>query len=263
MEKKAVLVVSFGTSYRETRQKTIGAIEEQLQRRFADYEIYRAFTSERIRKRLEMEGVLIDSVEEAFDRMQKDGVKELIIQPTYIMNGMEYDKLVQITKRYASEFKIVRIGCPLLMKQEDYVELAYILKESFPVQEEEILVLMGHGSEHSGKATYPVLDEVLEQLGFHNIYVGTIEGYPGLDRVISQMKKKQIEKVCLAPMLIVAGRHANRDMIQKKNSWKNQLEREGYQVRYQLRGLGEIDRVQQMFVKKALNAEPIEGRIER
>lgn len=257
MKKKAILVASFGTSYKETRQKTIGAIEEAIQKEFDEYQVYRAFTSGIIKRKLEREGVFIDNVEQALQRMQEDGVEELIIQPTHIINGMEFDKLMEQSEPYLSGFQSVKIGRPLLTKHDDYIELSHILKEAFPYEEDEALVLMGHGSAHYSYSAYPAFEYVLKDMGYHNMYVGTVEGYPGLEEVKKQLKQKHIQKVCLAPMMIVAGEHVNQDMVGEEDSWKTELEDEGYQVRYKLTGLGELEEVQRMFVRNVKEAEAI------
>lgn len=252
--KKAVLVASFGTSYEQTRKKTIEAIEKSIREEFSDYPLYRAFTSKIIKKKLEGEGLLIFDVPQALEQMRKDGVEEVLIQPTHMINGTEYDLLREETIPYLDTFQSVMIGRPLLTKHEDYIELAGIIKESYPVKEGEALVLMGHGSEHPANASYPAFQYVLNDMGYENIFVGTVEGYPSLKEVKKQLVKKGFQKVYLAPMMIVAGDHANNDMIGEKDSWKSELEEDGYQVRYSLKGLGELKGVQAMFIRNAKEA---------
>ena len=137
------------------------------------------------------------------------------------------------------------------------MELADIIKESYPVEEGEALVLMGHGSEHPANSSYPAFEYVLKDRGYDNIFVGTVEGYPALEEVKKQLVKKQIQKVCLAPMMIVAGDHAHNDMVGDEESWKMELEEEGYQVRYSLKGLGELQGVHKMFIRNAKEAVTI------
>lgn len=251
MTKKAILVVSFGTSYKETREKTIAAIENSLQDTFANYKVYRAFTSKMIKHKLELAGVRVFDVKEALEQMLLDGIKELLVQPTHIINGVEYDLMMEELQPYLNKFAEVRYGQPLLTSEEDYKELATIIRNAYPVEEDEVLVLMGHGSDHHANSAYPAFEYVLRDLEYNNIVVGTVEGYPAFSEVKRQLKKKRTKKVCLVPMMIVAGDHANHDMIGEEDSWKVDLEQEGYEVRYYMKGLGELEEVQNMFIRHA------------
>ncbi|MBR3770663.1 MAG: sirohydrochlorin cobaltochelatase [Clostridium sp.] len=258
MSKKGILIVSFGTSYEDTRRKTIGAIEESIQKAFPDYKVYRAFTSKIIKRNLEKKGVLVFNVQEAIEQIMKDGdTKELIVQPTFITNGIEYDMLHDDINPYYESFEKIYFGHPLLTGQEDYKELATIMKEAFPIEEDEVLVLMGHGSDHHANAAYPAFEDVLEEMGYDRILVGTLEGYPSLNEVKKQLAKLQVKKLCLAPMMIVAGNHANHDMIGGEGSWKWELEKAGYEVRYYMNGLGELEGVQQMFIRHVRETEEL------
>lgn len=248
--KKGILVVSFGTSYGDTLKKTIGAIEESIDKAFDGYKVYRAFTSRIIKAKLDNQGTPVYNAEQAFEAMIKDGVTdEIIVQPTYVINGIEYDMLTEEIEKYRKYFKTVKCGTPLLTKPDDYRELATIIKEEFPTDNGEALVLMGHGSEHHANSAYPAFEYALNEIGYYKAYVGTVEGYPSLKELKAKLKKNNIKKVCLVPLMIVAGDHANNDMIGSKNSWKSELEEENYNVRYYLRGLGELKGVQNMFIK--------------
>lgn len=249
-EKNAILVVSFGTSYAENRKKTIGAIEDQIRDKFDNFQVYRAFTSKMIKGKMEREGTPVYNVTEALEAMRQDGINgTLIVQPTHVINGLEYQRMLEEAKPYESYFSQVRYGKPLLTDVKDYKELAQIVSASYAVEQDEALVLMGHGSEHYSNSAYSALEYVFRDMGKENIFVGTVEGYPGIEEVKGQIKKNQIKKACLVPLMIVAGDHANNDMIGEEDSWKNQLEEEGVQVRYYLKGLGESKAVQQMFLR--------------
>ncbi len=256
MERKhGILVVSFGTSYEETRKKTIDAIENRIRENFKDYKVYRAFTSKIILKKLKQSGMNVYSVKEALEAMIKNGItEEIIIQPTHVINGIENEFMLDEVEKYKKCFKKIKYGNPLLTRTEDYEELAKIIKNTYPVEEKEALVLMGHGSEHYSNSAYPAFEYVLKNMGFGNIFVGTVEGYPSLEEVKMQLKKEKMQKACLVPMMIVAGDHANNDMAGKNDSWRAELEQEGYPVRYWLKGLGEIREVQDMFVKHVKEA---------
>lgn len=258
--KKAILVASFGTSYEETRKKTIEAIEKAIQDEFSEYKVYRAFTSVIIKKKLEKEGIFIFNAKEALEQMLKDGVEELLVQPTHMINGTEYDMLRDDIAPYLDKFKTVKMGRPLLTHHEDYKELAHIITETFHVEEKEALVLMGHGSEHPANSAYPAFEYVLRDLDYQNVFIGTVEGYPELNEVKKQLVKGGYKKICLVPMMIVAGDHANNDMIGEEESWKMELEEDGYEVRYSLTGLGELDGVQKMFIRNVKEAVNISGK---
>lgn len=250
MRNKGILVVSFGTSYKETRQKTIGAIEESIQKAFCDYKIYRAFTSTMIKRKLQKEGIIVYNVKEAMEQILADGItEEVIVQPTHMINGIEYDLMCKAIEPFKEHFRKILFGTPLLTSQEDYKELADIIKNTYPVKQDEALVLMGHGSDHYANAAYPAFEYVLKAQGYDNILVGTVEGYPAFSEVKKQLERKHMKKVCLAPMMIVAGEHASHDMVGDEDSWKTELEQDGYQVRYHMKGLGELADVQQMFIR--------------
>lgn len=255
MSKKGLLVVSFGTSFKETREKTIGAIENRLGEVFADYDAYSAFTSKMIKRKLAIEGIFVFDVKEALEQMIKDGINKVLIQPTYIINGIEFDMMKEDINLYQGSFETIDYGNPLLTDKEDYKELASIINKEYPVDEDEMLVLMGHGSEHHANSAYPAFDYVLQDLSLKHILVGTVEGYPSFEEVKKKLRENNAKKVCLVPMMIVAGDHANNDMVGDDDSWKAQLEQEGYTVRYFLRGLGEIYDVQNMFVRHAKEKE--------
>lgn len=252
MGQKGLLVVSFGTTYKETREKTIDAIEESLQAAFPEYKMYRAFTSKIIKRNLENEGFIIYDVKEALEQMIKDGITgELLVQPTHIINGIEFDMMCDDVEEFHDQFESIRYGTPLLTHYTDYKEVAHLICEAFPVEKDEALVLMGHGSEHHANAAYPAFEYVLKDLGYDNVFVGTVEGYPELPEVTKQLEKHQFKKVCLVPMMIVAGDHANNDMIGEEDSWKVELEEAGYETRYYLKGLGEIEGIRELFIKHA------------
>jgi sirohydrochlorin cobaltochelatase len=249
---KAILVVSFGTSYEETRTKNIEAIEKRIGDKYQDYKIYRAFTSKMIIKKLkEVDGIEIPTVEEALEVISKDGMTELIVQPTHIIHGIENDNMIEAIKMYEDRFQSVMIGTPLLSETLDYEEVIDIIMNHFKgLKCEEALVLMGHGSSHYSNSSYPALDYMFKEKGYPNVYVGTVEGYPSLHHVIGIMKSKNIKKIYLTPLMVVAGDHAMNDMAgEEEDSWKVIMEEEGYEVEIVMKGLGEYKEIQEMFIK--------------
>ena len=253
---KGILVVSFGTSYEETRKKTIDRIEADIQAAYPDYRVYRAWTSKIIMKKLlERDGVRILNVREALEQMHREGIRETVVQPTHVINGIEYDLLEEDVKGLAHLFDRVVMGAPLLTSAEDsrrVIEAA--VKEQQPA-EDEALVFMGHGTEHFANAIYAALDYQFKDMGYRNIFMGTVEAYPGLDTLMKHIRETGLRKVVLAPFMIVAGDHATNDLSgDGEDSWKSMFERAKYQVRCELKGLGEYGAIRQIFVEHVADA---------
>ncbi len=248
--KPVILVVSFGTSYNDTRDVTIGATEEAIAAAFPDYEVRRAFTSQTIiDKLLSRDNLKINNVTEAMAELIADGVTTLAIQPTHVMNGKEYDDLVAEVQPFADSFESLVIGAPLLSSTEDYFALIDVINAEYPRAEGEVLVLMGHGTHHFANATYPALGYMLKDSGINDVIVGTVESYPDIDTVLKQVAELDPKKVILAPLMIVAGDHASNDMAgDEEDSWKTIFKAEGYEVEPILRGLGEFEGVHNLFI---------------
>jgi sirohydrochlorin cobaltochelatase len=254
-KKPVILVVSFGTSFKESRDATIGGIERAIAAAYPAYEVRRAFTSQIIIDHIKKDGDgQIDNVEAAFKRLIKDGVKELIVQPTHIMSGEEYDELIAEAKPYESKFNRVKYGKPLLSSDADYDELIGVLTgvtASFN-DGATAIAFMGHGTSHEANATYARLADLIKSKGIPNYYIGTVEAEPTFDDVIADISKTSVKKVVLEPLMIVAGDHANNDMAgDEDDSWKSILSAKGYSVTPVLKGLGQFPQVQAMFVRHA------------
>ncbi len=256
-----ILAVSFGTSYNDSRDKTIGAVENAIAEANPDYEVRRAFTAQTIIDILaERDNLDIDNLEEAFDRLVEDGVKELVVQPTHVMSGYEYDDMVEVVNEYKSKFDSVSIGAPLLTTDDDYSKLATALVEDTAAYNTDgtAVVFMGHGTEHESNATYAKLQSVLKEQGADNYFIGTVESVPSLDDVVAAVKEGGYTKVVLQPLMVVAGDHANNDMAgDEEDSWKTTFEAEGFEVECVIKGLGELKTVQEMYV--AHTAEAVKG----
>ncbi len=253
--KKVLLAVSFGTSYNDNRELTIGGIEKSLQAAYPDYEVRRAFTSQIIIDKLKSRDNLeIDNVTQAMDRLVADGVKEVVIQPTHVMTGYEYDDVVKEVTPYSEKFDKFVMGTALLTAEEDYKELASIIAEETKSHNVDgtAIVFMGHGTEHEANATYTKLQKALTDAGHKNYFVGTVEAEPTLEEVMAMVKANGAKKVVLLPLMIVAGDHANNDMAgDEDDSWKSAFKAAGYEVECVLTGLGQYTGVQKMFVKHA------------
>ncbi len=255
MKDTALLVVSFGTSYKETREKTIEAIERDMMVAFPEADFKRAFTSGMIIRRIrERDGIIVNNVSEAMEEIVKEGYKKVLIQPTHIINGEEFEKMLSMILPYIEKFESIKIGKPMLTSSDDYEEVVNIVmddvKKSVGLEENEALVLMGHGTGHYTDAAYAALDYRFKAMGHKNVFVGTVEGYPEIEDVLPQVKEFGAKKVKLMPFMIVAGDHAVNDMAgDEDDSWKNIFKDAGINVQCVLKGLGEIEGIRQMYVK--------------
>lgn len=256
--KPVILVVSFGTSYNDSRDKTIGAIEKAIEAKYTDYEVRRAFTSQIIIDKLkERDGLEIDNIEEALDRLVADGVKTLVVQPTHVMSGYEYDDVVKAVNDYSDKFDALAIGAPLLTSDEDYTTLAKALVTETADYNAEgtAIVFMGHGTEHESNATYAKFQKTFLDIDANNYIIGTVEATPSLDDVVAELKAKNYKKVVLEPLMVVAGDHANNDMAgDEDDSWKSVITKEGFEVECVLKGMGELTSVQEMYVAHVQDA---------
>lgn len=252
---KELLVVSFGTSFNDSRRKTIGAIEEAAEEAFGDYSVRRAFTSHIIIDHIyKRDGFLIDDVETALNRAIDNGVKELVVQPTHLMNGFEYQDLYDEIAGYADAFDSVRIGEPLLSSDADMGDVEEILVDWTKEYDDgkTAIVFMGHGTEADSNGVYQKMQEMMTGDGHENIFIGTVEAEPSLEDVLAQVKAGDYERVVLEPMMVVAGDHANNDMAgDEEDSWKSVFTSEGYEVECLLRGLGENEQIRDLYMEHA------------
>ncbi|MDO4732234.1 MAG: sirohydrochlorin cobaltochelatase, partial [Bacillota bacterium] len=257
-KKPVILAVSFGSSYNETRDITIGAVEGALQAAYPEYEVRRAFTAQTVIDILEdREKLEIDNVTEAMSRLVMDDVKEVVIQPTHVMPGAEYDDIMAEIAVYADQFERFKVGAPLLSEDADYDALIAALAEETAEYNANgtALVFMGHGTHHDANATYATLQEKLVDAGYTNYFVGTVEAVPSLDDVLALVKDSGAKKVVLLPLMIVAGDHATNDMAgDEDGSWKSAFLNAGYEVECILKGLGQYAGVQELIVAHAAAA---------
>lgn len=250
--KKAILVVSFGTSYEDTRQKTIDQIENNIQKAHPDAAVYRAWTSKMILKKLKnRDGIHIPNVKEAMEEMVKDGILDLVVQPTHVINGIENDLMKEDVLAFAEHFDSIRFGDPLLTTVQDNEEAINALMESWKsLPSDEVLVLMGHGTTHYANAVYAALDYTFKDLGYKNVFLGTVEAYPSMMSLLRQIKEYNPSKIHLAPFMIVAGDHARNDMAgEDPESWSRQFMDAGYPVESHLKGLGEYEGIRRIFLR--------------
>jgi sirohydrochlorin cobaltochelatase len=253
-----LLVLSFGTSYNDSRRLTIGAIEDSLEKAFPDYSVRRGFTAniiiDHVNKR---DGFLIDDVDAALDRAVKNNVKTLVVQPTHLMDGFEYNDLLDQVGAKADAFDKVVFGKPLLTSDEDFkrVEEAIVDWTKEYDDGKTAICFMGHGTEAESNGVYQKMQDLLTADGHTNYFVGTVEATPSVDDVLKAVKAGEYERVVLEPLMVVAGDHANNDMAgDEEDSWKSVFEAAGYKVECVLRGLGENEAIRQIYVDHAKEA---------
>ena len=252
---KELLVVSFGTSFNDSRRLTIGAIEGALADAFPDYSVRRGFTSQIIIDHVKSrDGVVIDNITEALDRAVANGVKTLVVQPTHLMNGFEYNDLVTEIAQYADAFERIAIGEPLLTSDEDFEAVARAVMAATAEYDdgETAIVFMGHGTEAESNGVYAKMQTVFAGLDAKNYFIGTVEATPSLDDVLEMVQAGEYKRVVLEPLMVVAGDHANNDMAgDEEDSWKSVFEAAGYEVVPVLRGLGELEEIRRIYTEHA------------
>ncbi len=254
--KKAILVVSFGTSHLEALKNSIEKVENKIRGEFKDYEIFRAFTAHRIIKKLkERDNIFILTPEESLEDLKDKGFEEVIVQPLHIIPGEEFDYIKGVVEHKKNNFKKIKLGRPIFFYQgmnglpEDYSLFIDSIKDI--LIGEESVVLFGHGTEHPSNAVYGMLQTVLIDEGYENVFVATVEGYPTAYTVLNTIKNKGIKKTKLVPLLLAAGDHVKNDMASdKEDSLKSILQREGIEVTLHMHGLGEVDKFDELYINR-------------
>lgn len=252
---KELLVLSFGTSYNDSRRLTIGAIENAIEAAVPDYAVRRGFTANIIIDHVNRrDGILIDDIDAALKRAVDNKVNTLVVQPTHLMSGIEYDEIVEKVANYSDAFDKVVFGAPLLTSDDDFerVEKAIVDWTSEYDDGETAICFMGHGTEHEANQVYQKMQDMLTADGYTNHFIGTVEAEPSLENVIAKVKEGNYKRVILEPLMVVSGDHANNDMAgDDADSWKSAFEAEGYEVECLLRGLGENEDIRKIYVDHA------------
>ena len=251
-DKGAIVIAHFGTTHKDTREKTIDVINEKVKNKFKKLDFFQVFTSRIINRILLKRGIENLNTNQMLEKLKNAGYKHILIQPTYIINGTEMEALKREVEQYSEFFEDIRVGKALLSNVDDYIGVINIIEKNIgELEQNEGIVLVGHGTDHPALATYPMLDHIARDLE-KPIYIGTLEGYPSLETVIKQLKKDNKNKVKLMPLMFVAGDHAKNDIAVE---WKETLESEGFEVELNLKGLGEIEEIQDMFIDKIKTIE--------
>lgn len=272
---KEILVVSFGTSYNDSRAKDIGGIEGYFAQAFPEYSVRRAFTSQIILNHiLARDGEKIDNVEQALERAKKNGVKELIVQPTHLMKGKEYDELKEALDKHKASFDKLVIAEPLLGEvgkdaedvNADKERVAELIVQATVTgggfdsvqkagQDGVAFVFLGHGTSHTAAVSYSEMQSAMKKLGYANVFIGTVEGEPedtAVEAVIEAVKKAGYKKVTLRPMMVVAGDHAHNDMAgAEEDSWVQKFmnSKNFDRIETQIQGLGGVYDIQKLYAE--------------
>ena len=270
-----LLVVSFGTSFNDSRAQDIKGIEDKLQEAYPDWSVRRAFTAQIIINHVEArDDEVIDNMDQALDRAVANGVKNLVVQPTHLMHGAEYDEMVEAIDSYKDKFESVAIAEPMLGEvgddatviNDDKKAVAQAITDEAckiagydsmeaAAEDGTAFVFMGHGTSHTANVTYDQMQTQMDDLGFTNAFIGTVEGEPEdteCQAVIAKVKDAGFKKVVLRPLMVVAGDHANNDMAgDDEDSWKSQFEASGAfdSIDCQIEGLGRIEAVEDLYVE--------------
>ena len=255
---KELLVVSFGTSFNDSRRLTIGAIENALKEAYPDWSVRRGFTSQIIIDHVKSrDGEVIDNVAEALERAIENGVKTLVVQPTHLMPGFEYTDLKNELAEYADAFEQIVLSEPLLVSDEDFTAVAEAVVAATKDYDdgETAICFMGHGTEADSNAVYAKMQTVLSDAGMENYFVGTVEAEPSVEDVLEAVQAGNYNKVVLRPLMIVAGDHANNDMAgDEEDSWKSIFEAAGFEVECVVEGLGQLEAIRELVVAHAADA---------
>ncbi|MDO4475751.1 MAG: sirohydrochlorin cobaltochelatase [Lachnospiraceae bacterium] len=279
-----LLVVSFGTSFNDSRAQDIGGIEKALEEAFPDWSVRRAFTAQIIINHVQArDGEFIDNMDQALERAVANGVKNLVVQPTHLMRGYEFDEMCEAVSAYEDQFESIKIAQPMLGEvgegdadvNDDKKEAAQAIMDAAvassgydtaeaAAEDGTAFVLMGHGTSHTAKVTYRQMGAQMDELGFENVFIGTVEGEPeetACEAVIEAAAAAGYKNIILRPLMVVAGDHACNDMAgEEEDSWKSMFEASGEfeSVEAQIEGMGRIEGIQDIYIahtQAAMDAE--------
>ena len=258
--KPVILVVSFGTSYNDSRHISIGAIEDAIRETYPDYDVRRAFTAQIIINKLaERDGIVIDNFEQAMDKLVEEGVQKVIVQPTHLMAGYEYtDVLNSLQSNYADKFEAIVLGDPLLTSDEDYSEVVEAICDATAEYDDgqTAICFMGHGTEADSNEDYTHLQQVLTDAGHTSYFVGTVEATPTFDDVVEAAQAAGFTKAVLRSLMVVAGDHANNDMADTEDpdSFASKFIAAGFEVECVVEGLGQLVAIDDIYVRHVADA---------
>lgn len=252
MMKTAFLLISFGTSYVQGKERSLDRIYQELAQMEDGYPVYQAYTSGQVIKKLAGQGAAMDTVEEALDKAAADGVECLCVVPTHMIPGIEWKKMMGILSLAEKKFLEMRIAPVLLEQPEDCRRLVPVMEEILELSLDREYLLMGHGTTDEANLRYHQMNEAFWEAGWTNVHIAAVEGTPGLSKVLSQLPRpEERREVLLHPFLIVAGDHATNDMAGESHSFLTAVLEAGYRGRVMVKGLGEYPQFRSLYIKKA------------
>jgi len=248
MSKKALFMVHFGTTHNDTKELTIDKMNKKFADEFKDYDLFTAYTSRIVLKRLKDRGEVFSTPIRVLNSLADQGYEELLVQTSHVIPGIEYENLVREVNSFSNKFKSIKIGKPLLYYIDDYKKCVEALADEYvPKNKKEALVLVCHGTDSPLATSYAMIEYVFDEYGYDNVFVVCTKAYPLMDTLLKKLRKNGIEEVRLAPFMFVAGEHAKNDMAV---TYKNELEENGFKVNQViLKGLGEFDAIQNIFLE--------------
>lgn len=261
--KDAIVVMTFGTTFKDTREKTIDATVKEIQAKHPNTKVVTAYTSHIIINRVKKnEGITYPTPEEALEQLKKEGYTRVALTSLDVIPGMEYNYDMGVYQNYKDQFKKMTLGTPLMYWQgqedqaDDVAETIKAMATQFPKQgKQDAILIMAHGTPQVSNAYYSVIQAKLDEMGYKNVYIYTVEGWPSLDTVLPKLKKNGIKHVTLMPIMMVAGDHANNDMAgSEPDSHKSILEKAGYKVDAYIHGIGENAAIRDLYTQRAEDA---------
>lgn len=261
--KDAIVVMTFGTTFKDTREKTIDATVKEIQAKHPNTKVVTAYTSHIIINRVKKnEGITYPTPEEALEQLKKEGYTRVALTSLDVIPGMEYNYDMGVYQNYKDQFKKMTLGTPLMYWQgqedqaDDVAETIKAMATQFPKQgKQDAILIMAHGTPQVSNAYYSVIQAKLDEMGYKNVYIYTVEGWPSLDTVLPKLKKNGIKHVTLMPIMMVAGDHANNDMAgSEPDSHKSILEKAGYKVDAYIHGIGENAAIRDLYAQRTEDA---------
>lgn len=245
MDNNAILLVSFGTTYNDARIETLDAIENYVAVKFNSSTVYHCYTSNFIIKKLkERDNIQINNLEQSLNQIIKDNIKALIVQPTFITDGIEYSKMLEILRKYKDRFESLKIGFPLLKTNEDYNTITDTIISNFcPLEHDTALICVGHGTDCNSNLVYTITQNIFKSKGYNNIFVLTLNSLNDIDSLKAKLNK--IKTIVIAPLMLVSGKHVKKDI----SIFSEKLEKEGYTVLSSSKGLGQYQEIRDLIIK--------------
>ncbi len=256
-KKRAVLIVSFGTTYNETRKKTLDVAVADFEKAFPGYDVFSVYTSRFVKYILKKrDDHFVYNLEEIFDYLKENDYSEVVVQSFHIMNAFESRLVAAKVEEQVENFEKITFGTALFSEHKDYDKAIDAIVPTLPARTDDTaIVMMGHGTDHPSQSAYLMFEHLMHNKGHDNVLIGTIESYPLIDDILLTLKKRQVKKVYLMPLLIVAGDHTLNDLSgDDDDSWKQILKAEGYEVEVYKHSIGELPAIREIFVEHALQA---------